>query len=300
MKDGLNHRRRHRVWRLKEERPASVGADAHTLGFPVTETELQHDSQPAEGAVDLLGMLAYAALSSFFRLSDAAAAAESLPDKMALAEMAVVEYGHFRRLLRRLEELGADPDAAMQPFVQALDAFHARTRPADWLEELVKAYVGDGVSADFYRTVADLLDPQTQALVNEVLADTDHSEFVIARVREAIVADPPVAGRLVLWARRLVGEALGQVQRIAAEREALARLLGGGDSSQPGKIGRMFAKLTDAHSRRMAALGLARPERRGAASDAAAGPFRTIRSRAKRRRAQGELCAGSNHSGFFA
>jgi hypothetical protein len=74
-----------------------------------------------------------------------------------------------------------------------------------------------------------------------------------------------------------------------APDEALARLLGGGDSSQPGRIGRMFAKLTDAHSGRMAALGLARPERRGAASDAAARPFRTIRSRAKGRRPQGEL-----------
>ena len=80
----------------------------------------------------------------------------------------------------------------MQPFVQGLDAFHARTRPADWLEGLVKAYVGDGLSADFYRTIADLLDPKTQALVNEVLADTDHSDLVVARVREAIVADPSV------------------------------------------------------------------------------------------------------------
>ncbi len=100
--------------------------------------------------VDLLGMLAYATLSGFFRLSDEAAIATSLPDKIALAEIAVAEYGHFRQLLRRLEELDADPDAAMQPFVQALDAFHARTRPADWLEGLVKAYVGDGISADFY------------------------------------------------------------------------------------------------------------------------------------------------------
>jgi hypothetical protein len=119
--------------------------------------------------------------------------------------------------------------------------------------------------------------------VNEVLADTGHSDFVITRVREAIVADPPLAGRLTLWARRLVGEALGQVQRIAAEREPLARLLGNGDSSQPGKIGRMFAKLTDGHSRRMDALGLARPERQGTTSGAANRPFRTIRSRVKDR-----------------
>lgn len=227
-------------------------------------------------------MLAYAALSSFFRLSADAAVAASLPDKAALAEMAVAHYGHYRRLVGRLEELNADPNAAMQPFVQALDAFHASTRPADWLEGLVKAYVGDGFSADFYRTIADLVDPQTQALVNEVLADTDHSDFVILRVREAIVADPPVAGRLTLWARRLVGEALGQVQRIAAEREPLARLLGGGDSSQPGKVGRTFARLADAHSRRMAALGLTRPERRAAGSGASRA-LQTIRSRGKGR-----------------
>ena len=223
----------------------------------MTETELHQGSEHADGVVDLLGMLAYATLSGFFRLTDDAAIAVSLADKMALAEMAVAEYGHFRRLLRRLEELDVDPSTAMQPFVQALDAFHARTQPADWLEGLVKAYVGDGISADFYRTVADLLDPPTQALVTEVLADTGHADFVIARVREAITADPSVAGRLALWARRLVGEALGQAQRIAAEREALARLLAGGDPAQLGKIGRMFAKLTDAHSGRMAALGLA-------------------------------------------
>jgi len=202
-------------------------------------------------------MLAYATLSAFFRLSDDAAASESLTDKTALAGMAVAEYGHFTRLLSRLEELHADPDAAMQPFVQALDAFHARTRPADWLEGLVKAYVGDGIAADFYRTIAGLLDPTTQTLVNEVLADTGHSDFVVPRVRKAIEADPQVAGRLALWARRLVGEALSQAQRVAAERESLAGLLVGGDPAQLGQIGRMFAKLTDEHSRRMTSLGLA-------------------------------------------
>ncbi len=222
----------------------------------MTETELQQGSEHADGVVDLLGMLAYATLSGFFRLTEDAAIAVSLDDKLALAEMAAAEYGRFRRLRRRLEELDVDPSAAMQPFVQGLDAFHARTRPADWLEGLVKAHVGGGISADFYRTIADLLDPRTRALVNEVLADTGRSDFVIARVREAIAADPSVAGRLALWARRLVGEAFGQAESITAERESLARLLTGDDPARLGKIGRMFAKLTEAHSGRMAALGL--------------------------------------------
>ena len=239
-----------------------------TPRLAVTETKLQQGSEHADGVVDLLGMLAYATLTGFFRLSDEAALAAALPDRVALAEMAVAEHGHFRQVLRRLEELDADADAAMQPFVHALDAFHARTRPADWIEGLVKAYVSDGISADFYRTIADLLDPQTQALVYEVLADTGRSDFVVARVRAAIVADPPVAGRLALWARRIVGEALGQAQRVAAEREPLALLLAGGDPSQ---LGKRFAKLTDGHSGRMAALGLVNQSTWGSSATLPAG-----------------------------
>lgn len=216
-----------------------------------------HADTIQNGVLDLLGLVAYAQLVAFFQMTDDAARAVSLADKAALAEMAVAEFGHFQLLRGRLEELHADPAAVMRPFVAAVDAFHARTVPADWLEGLIKAYVGDGIAADFYRTVATLLDEPTQSLVLEVLADTGHSAFVIDRVRAAIAADPKVAGRLALWARRLVGEAFGQAQRVAAEREPLARLLADGSRSQLGDIGRMFARLTDAHAERMAALGLA-------------------------------------------
>jgi len=211
----------------------------------------------ADGVLDLLGLLAYASLTAFFRIADDAALAISLADKTALAEVAVAEFGHFQLLRGRIEAMSADPKEAMQPFVTAVDDFHARTAPSDWLESLVKAYVGDGIAADFYRAVAQVLDPGTRDLVLAVLADTGHAEFAIARVTEAIEADPRVAGRLALWARRLVGEALGQAQRVAAEREPLARMLAGEAASQLGDIGRMFAKLTDAHAARMAALGLA-------------------------------------------
>jgi hypothetical protein len=215
------------------------------------------DAATAEGVVDLLGLLAYASLVAFFRLSGDAALAASLSDKADLGEMAVAEFGHFQLLRQRIAELGRDPQQAMAPFVDPIDAFHARTAPSDWLEGLIKAYVGDGIAADFYRIVASLLDPTTRSLVLEVLADSGHAQFAISRVREAISADPKVAGRLALWARRLVGEALSQAQRVAADREPLARLLAGGSPAQLGELGRMFAALTDAHAERMAALGLA-------------------------------------------
>jgi tRNA-(MS[2]IO[6]A)-hydroxylase (MiaE)-like len=210
------------------------------------------------GVLELLGLLAYAELVAFFRLSEDAALAPSLADKAALAEMAVAEFGHFQQLRSQITRMGAAPEQAMLPFVEPLDAFHARTAPGNWLEGLVKAYVGDGIAADFYRAVAALLDPPTRDLVLAVLADTGHADFVITRVRAAVAADPAARGRLALWARRLVGEALAQAHRVVAERPPLARLLagaiaGGGDQ---GEIGRMFARLTDAHDERMRALGL--------------------------------------------
>ncbi len=216
-----------------------------------------------EGVLDLLGLLAYAELVAFFRLTEDAALAPSLSDKAALGEMAVAEFGHFQMLRSQIARMDAAPEEAMLPFVEPLDAFHARTAPSNWLEGLVKAYVGDGMAADFYRAVAELLDPQTRQLVLDVLADTGHADFVISRVRAAIGADPAVAGRLALWARRLVGEALAQAHRVAAQRAPLARLVAGavmghdGPGGEQGAIGRMFARLTDAHDQRMAALGLA-------------------------------------------
>jgi hypothetical protein len=223
------------------------------------------DSGTADGLVDLFGLLAYAELVAFLRLSGDAALAPSLEDKAALSEMAVAEFGHFRALRGELTRMGAAPEQAMAPFVEPLDQFHARTAPSDWLESLVKAYVGDGIAADFYRAVAELLEPQAKALVLEVLADTGHAGFTTARVRAAVEADPTVAGRLALWARRLVGEALAQAHRVVAERPPLASLLlgaaGAPAPSGPGRgaqgdMGRMFARITDAHDRRMAALGL--------------------------------------------
>jgi len=216
------------------------------------------DAPETDALTDLFGLLAYAELVAFLNLSGDAALASSLEDKAALGGMAVAEFGHFRALHGALTSMGAVPEQAMAPFVAPLDAFHARTAPADWLEGLVKAYVGDGLGADFYRAVAEFLEPKARALVLEVLADTGHADFVISRVRAAIEADPAVAGRLALWARRLVGEALAQAHRVVAERPSLARLVVGaaGEAGGQGDIGRLFARITDAHDQRMAALGV--------------------------------------------
>ena len=207
-----------------------------------------------DAVVELLGALAYGELTAFERLATDSAMAPTLTDKAMLAEMAAAEFGHHRRLVERLRAMGEDPERAMAPFVEALDEFHAMTAPSDWLEGLIKAYVGDGLAADFYREIATVLDADTRDFVLDVLADTGHSSFAVDRVRAAIDADPAIAGRLALWARRLVGEALTQAQKIAVRRDALANLIA--ESGNLAEIGRMFARITDNHSARMNALGL--------------------------------------------
>ena len=210
--------------------------------------------------IDLLGVLAYGELSAFERLCADAALAPTLDDKAEVAAMACAEFGHFQQLRGRLTELGASPEDAMRPFIAPLDAFHGSTAPADWLEGLVKAYVGDGIAADFYREISVLLDDSTRDLVLEVFGDTGHSSFVVSKVRSAIEADPRVAGRLALWGRRLMGEALSQAQRVAAERDSLAVLLAGdidGGGMDLGELGGMFIRIAEQHTKRMAALGLA-------------------------------------------
>jgi len=255
-----------------DEQPKSLpdtpeGEDAVVEGSGVTWGEdsaaasdpFSDDPTYRAAVIDLLGALAYGELTAFSRLAADAEMAPSQPEKAALARVAVAEFHHYEALTRRLSEMGADPEQAMAPFIAPIDEFHNRTRPTGWLEGLVKAYVGDGIATDFYREISAYVDPWTQTLVRSVLEDVGQAKFAVKAVREAIEADPTVGGRLALWGRRLVGEALSQSQRVAVERDALASLLVGG-INRPGadlaELGRMLARLTDEHMRRMGLLGL--------------------------------------------
>jgi hypothetical protein len=212
-------------------------------------------SAPPPPVAELLGLLAYAELVAFDQMAADARLAPDLHRRAVLSEMAAREIDNYSRLADRLGELGVEAQDAMTPYVAALREYHEQTEPKDWLEALAKAYVGDGVADDFYREVAAYLDPADRDLVLEVLHDSRHADFAAAEMRAAIAADPKVANRLSMWARRLVGEALSQAQRVAGERVALAGLIASGGGDLP-DIQALFKRLTTAHTARMTAVGL--------------------------------------------
>ena len=143
------------------------------------------DEDYRRAAVDLLGAIAYGELSAFERLVEDAKLAPGIDDKIAIGAMATAEFGHLKKLVGRLEELGADPGEAMQAFRDSFDSFHAHTAPSDFYEGLIKAYVGDGLAADFYREIAAYLDTETREVIISSLEDTGQTEFIVERVRAA-------------------------------------------------------------------------------------------------------------------
>lgn len=212
---------------------------------------------PHDAVVDLLGALSYAQLSGFEALAADAAMTPHLRAKVAFARMGVEMFHRCDQVGRHLIEVGASPEAAMLPFVAAVDAFHQRTKPSDWLEGVVKAYVGDGIVRDFYSEMATHLDPANRAFVADMLAHAGGADAIVHEVRAAIDGDARLSGRLALWARRIMGEAIHATQSVAVERESLTALLVGGEpGSDLNEVGRMFGRISQAHTVRMESLGL--------------------------------------------
>ncbi len=247
---------------MVDQRADELAGDEPLSAYDVAADDgaaLSGDREYRQGAIDLLGILAYGELTAFERLAEDGRLAPTLADKVHMATLAAQQIHHLGRVRDRLADLDVDVMVAMQPFHTPFNTYHDYTKPKDWLEGLVKAYVGDGFANDFYREVAAFVDPVTRALVYDVLSDEGHADYVVQKVVRAIEADRKVAGRLALWGRRLVGEALSQAQRVAADRDALTSLLTG-TVDRPGMdlaaISRMFSRLIETHTKRMAKLGL--------------------------------------------
>jgi hypothetical protein len=172
-----------------------------------------------------------------------------------MERMAAAEMGHYDVVRDTLEARGVDVLAAMAPYAPALERYHRLTMPSTWLEALVKTYVGDAMAADLYLAIAGSLPDEVAEVVREVLAETGHSQFVVAEVHSAVTASSRQRSRLALWSRRLLGEAITQAQFVLADHDELVDLVlaGGG----LGQLTEFYERLQHTHDDRMRQLGLA-------------------------------------------
>jgi len=210
---------------------------------------------------DLFGVMAYGELSAFERLSSDARYSPTLHDRAVLGRIAVIEFQHYEIVSAKLAAMGVDVEDAMLPFQAAVDHFHERTRPADWYESLMKAYVVDTVSADFYHMVARYVDAETRDVIEQIQSSEEATAVLRERLKGALADDPRLASRLALWGRRLLGEAVTQAQRVGYEHAFLSGLLteaasGTNDAAARELVRSLTTELAGNHSRRMVQLGL--------------------------------------------
>jgi tRNA isopentenyl-2-thiomethyl-A-37 hydroxylase MiaE len=208
------------------------------------------------GVDELFALLAYGEVAAFYRLTEEARMAPNLAGRINIASMAAAEMQHYEMLRDTLERRGVDIVSAMTGYASTLENYHQLTTPSTWLEALVKAFVGDALAADFYTEIADILPEEVAGVVRAVLAETGHSQFVVAEVRAAVAASDMQRSRLALWSRRLLGEAITQAQYVLADHDELVDLVmsGAGGLSQ---MSEFFDRLQRTHAERMEQLGLA-------------------------------------------
>lgn len=220
--------------------------------------EAQATRVPADhpGINELFSLLAYGEVAAFYRLTEEARMAPDLRGRINMACMAAAEMNHYEMLRDALEARGVDVVPAMTRYASALENYHRLTTPSTWLEALVKTYVGDALAADFYLEIADVLPDEVGDVVRSVLAETVHSQFVVAEVRKAVTASGRQRSRLALWSRRLLGEAITQAQFVLADRDELVDLVLSGEGGLA-HLTEFFGRLQRTHDDRMEQLGLA-------------------------------------------
>ena len=210
----------------------------------------------ARAVVDLLGVLAYAELTAFDRLAEDARLAPTLDRPGRAGPHGGGRDRPPRRLTDRLTELGVDPAAAMAPV--RLRAGHLpREHPAEHLargpgQGLRRRRAGHRLLPRDRRVPARAR-PRRWCSRCSPTPGTPTSPS--ARCGRPSRPTAGVAGRLALWGRRLVGEAITQSQAVIAEHDRLAELIITGTGDLAG-VGRLIERITNAHTERMKTLGL--------------------------------------------
>ena len=197
--------------------------------------------------VQVLGAVAYGERKAYEGAKADAEAASDEATRLRFRKVAAEELRHHKGFVSRLEAMGADPERAMRPYRVALDRYHGRA-PGDEVSEAVFSYLGEGVADDLLRWLRMVVDGDTAAFIDTVIADeVEHEAGAAADLRAILDATPGARARAARAARQMVLHMLWSGRDRGAPMAAFLRL---------GRPVELLGALASGHARRMRAIGL--------------------------------------------
>lgn len=193
------------------------------------------------------GLVAFSCTVASIRHAKDAGKAPRMVERAELLTMSAERVSAFFDVDAVLRSLGTDAPTAAQPYQGCLGELDERLRPADWAERLLKTHLYLGMLRDFSRALVQALPDGTREPLERALAEDAFEDFAAAQLLPAVAADPQLAGRMGLWGRRVVGDEIGSLLRVAG----FPGLLGG-----PVAQAELHQAMSDGALRRVQGLGL--------------------------------------------
>lgn len=200
--------------------------------------------------IQVLGAIAYGEWKAHEGAKAMSEEAATEEEAAAYKKIAAEELRHHKGFAKRLTAMGADLERAMAPYKGALDTFHSG-ESEDPIEEAMWGYLGEGVADDLLEWLRTVVDDETAAFVDSVIADEEeHEALATARLRQLIDSEPDGRARAGRAARRMI------------RRMLLSS--GGGDTAplrfsaflRMGRPHDLVWRLLSGYTRRLRAVGL--------------------------------------------
>ncbi len=231
--------------RLRKEKTPARKLGSREAGESALRVEL---SEFAPGIMPFLGLTTYLQLELYEAAARAVAGAPDLESKEVLARSAGLTLTKHQRLSEELRRRGREPHLIMLPYTPVIDRYIERIDTPDWHQHVLSIYLVGGLFDGFFAELASGVDDGFKNDAIGVLLDNSGREELRELLAREIAVDPPLANRLALWGRRLVGDTL------LVSREVLA--LSEGRTFVASHVEPIFTELIADHSRRMDDLGL--------------------------------------------
>jgi len=187
--------------------------------------------------IQVLGAVAYGELKAYEKAREAAENATTENERRWHRQVAAEELRHHKGFVKRLEAMGADPERAMRPYRAPLDEYHGRESDND-VEHAVFSYLGEGIADDLLQWLRRVVDADTAAFIDTVIADEEGHEAAATReLRELLDELPDGRARAaraalsmhthMLWSGREGAAPLAAFARLGRTPELLRVIIGG-------------------------------------------------------------------------